>query len=226
MVGRRFLKWFFSAVDLGAAPFPIESTALISNRRRIPYDFASQCLSVDQVARYVRIFRPWLPTMPFMPPKERYWQCYIGILMMHRKLWEAAGGYDETFIYYGFMEFDFFLRLRMQYGSADLGPLVDWDFFHLDHVPAWQVEANVNRKLNVVRTPESPPPVFCPNGQNWGLAELDIPTDHGTAHALAARNPARQFVGALQFAFVTLVSTLRTIGRVREQRQPTALVKS
>ena len=41
-------------------------------------------------------------------PVDRYWQCYIGILLMHRKLWGIAGGYDESFIYYGYMEFDFF----------------------------------------------------------------------------------------------------------------------
>jgi hypothetical protein len=164
--------------------------------------------------------------MPFLPPKERFWQCYIGILLMHRSLWEAAGGYDETFIYYGFMEFDFFLRLRMQYQSADLGLLVDWDFFNLDHAPAWRVETTVNRKLNVVRTPSRPPPVFCPNGEGWGLAEMDIPVECGTPLARPAPTLVSRAVEACQFAVATISSTLHTLVRIQREPRESVLTKS
>ncbi len=223
LVGRRFFEWFFSALESPSGSFALESTAMISNRRRIPYAFAVRCPRFGLVERYVDLFHKLLPCMQ-APPVDRYWQCYIGILLMHRRLWEAAGGYDESFIYYGYMEFDFFLRLLKKFPGIDLGPLVRWDFYHLDHVEAWSVWRTVRRSLNPRRTPANPPEQFCPNGESWGLAEYDIPITSPPPGALQSLAGAGfGFSGAFKFAWITIASTISTFRCIiMEKRRPAA----
>jgi hypothetical protein len=218
LVGRRFLRWFFEALESGSAGFALAATAMISNRRRIPYDFAARRLPFAEVAGYVRTLRSWLPKMQ-PPPKALHWECYIGILLMHRRLWESAGGYDETFIYNGFMEFDFFLRLRLRYPGIDLGPLVGWDFHHLDHIPAWHSWATVSRAHNPIRTLQEPPPEFCPNGPDWGLRELDFPLVR-TARFANEIESRLQLAGfqAAHLLVATATSTLTTARRFLAER--------
>jgi hypothetical protein len=175
LVGHRFLEWFFATIESPDPPFPVESTAMIANRRRIPYAFASRCLPYALVERYVDRLRTRLPLMRPAPP-ERWWECYIGIVLLPRKLWEAVRGYDETFIYYGHMEFDLYLRLLQQFEGIPLETVVDCDFHHLDHVQTWAVWRTVTRTLNPARSPENPPPEVCPNGEDWGLTGYDLPT--------------------------------------------------
>lgn len=173
LVGKRFLQWFFKAIKSPTNAFPIEKTAMICNRRRIPYDFAVRCPPFPIVRKYLDLFRGVLPRM-ISPFPEWYWACYIGILLLHRDLWWMTGGYDESFIYYGLMEFDLFLRLLTSFRGMDLSPIVECDFYHLDHVPTWAVGKLQTRSSNPLRTPENPPPVLCPNGKSWGLANYEI----------------------------------------------------
>lgn len=175
LVGRRFLEWFFATIESPDPPFPVESTAMIANRRRIPYALAARCLPFALVERYVDLFRRRLPLMRPAPP-DRYWECYVGIVLLPRKLWDAVRGYDETFIYYGHMEFDLFLRLLQQFEGRGLETVVDCDFHHLDHVRRWAAWRTVRRTLNPARSLESPPPEPCPNGEAWGLIGHDLPT--------------------------------------------------
>jgi hypothetical protein len=213
LVGRKFLEWFFSA-DEGCdeAGFPLGSSVMISNRRRIPYDFASRCPSFPVVERYVSAFGSHLPVMG--GSGTQYWEVYIGILLFHRRLWEECGGYDETFLYYSFMEFDLFLRLRMRYEGVDLGPAVGHDFLHLDHMPAWlSWEAQPRRNNAVIRTLEAPPPVFCPTGPDWGLARYDLPLE--SASAGRGRSDARWRTSCWpELIRATASSTVRTVARV------------
>ena len=136
LVGRHFLEWFFRAVDEGDATFPLEASVMISNRRRIPYHFAVRTPSFPVVERYLSWLDRRLPD-DGLTMSDNYWECYIGIVLFHRRLWDECGGYDESFIYYSYMEFDLFLRLSMRYQGVDLGAIVGNDFYHLDHTPAW-----------------------------------------------------------------------------------------
>lgn len=214
LVGRRFLTWFFDAAENPADGPGIDTLAMVSNRRRIPYHFAVATPRFPLVERYVDTWggRGLLPRM-IQPAKDHYWQCYIGILLFHRTLWEACEGYDERFLYYGFMEFDLFLRLRTKYDGMDLGPVVGCDFFHLDHVRAWRVRVKQTRRENdLVRSLDEPPPQMQPNGPGWGLADHDLPLEPGTAGLTA--DEARWSPGdRTQMLRLTAVSTVLTAGQ-------------
>lgn len=223
LVGRRFLKWFFSALDSASVPFALPSTAMISNRRRIPYSFAVRCPPFAIAASYVDLFHAVLPRME-SPPADRYWQCYIGILLMHRSLWETARGYDESFIHYGYMEFDFFLRLCKKFPGLDLGPLVGWDFYHLDHVGAWSVWRTVRRAINPRRTPSNPPAHFSPNDASWGLARYDLALLPARASVDSFGDIRSRLSNPFKFIWVTLASTIATMrGILIEKRSSVPL---
>ncbi|HVW19138.1 MAG TPA: hypothetical protein VHB30_12910 [Solirubrobacteraceae bacterium] len=186
LVGRRFLRWLFDAARDGAT-FPLEASVMISNRRRIPYRFAVRTPPFPVVERYVRSFGRILPAMG--GGGSRFWEVYVGILLFHRDLWEQCAGYDESLIYYSYMEFDLFLRLASRYAAVDLGAIVGHDFHHLDHIPAWRSwEEQPRSNNNVIRTPEDPPPEFAPTGPGWGLAGHDLELEAGTAPALEERD--------------------------------------
>lgn len=212
LVGKSFFQWFFSTIDLATPSFQMSKTAMISNRRRIPYDFAVRCLSFPIVEKYVDLFHPFLPQMP---QPERYWECYIGILLLHRDLWWAARGYDETFIYYGRMEFDLFLRLLKEFQGTDIGRAVRHDFYHLDHVPYWSVWRSLKRSANPARTPEDPPPVFCPNDESWGLGDYDLPLLPQPHEALLPKTATEwRSLWASSLVYNTALSTIITPTRI------------
>lgn len=220
LVGGRFLQWFFTALDdPQSQPFPLESTIMISNRRRIPYHFAVQCPQFPLVEKYVRWFDKVLPRMTLPLPNSEYWQCYIGIVLLHRQLWDECGGYDESFIYYGFMEFDLFLRLHMRYEGADLGLAIDDDFYHLDHVPGWLFWHKPRlgvAKGNPVRTAENPPPEFCPSGSGWGLVNHHLALDTASNAPIPATADDMRWSTShwLNLITLTALSTVLTLSSI------------
>jgi hypothetical protein len=175
LVGRHFLEWFFAALERGdtGTGFPLDSSVMIANRRRVPYELAVRTPPAAVLRRYLAWGDRRLPQM--RGNGEHYWECYVGMLLLHRRLWAQCGGYDESFIHYSYMEFDLFLRLASRYAGVDLGRIVDTDFYHLDHLPAWRSWRVQSRTNNtVIRTLEAPPPEFCPTGPDWGLVRSGL----------------------------------------------------
>lgn len=182
LVSRHFLETFFWLTEKRRLLVPLEKAVLISNRRNIPYRFAVHVPSLPVVDRYVRWFGRRLPRMD-PPPAHLFYQCWIGILLMHRDVWHDCGGYDERFIYMDFMEMDVILRLSARYQVVDLGELADCAFYHLNHERP-RVSRHVNRyrrKVNPWRTLDDMPEEFAPNGGEWGLVKHDLEVLPGRA---------------------------------------------
>ena len=218
LVGHGFLKWFFTALsDPQSQQFPLESTMMISNRRRIPYDFAVRCPQFPVIEKYVKWFEQVLPQMARPMPDSEYWQCYIGIVLLHRQLWDECGGYDESFIYYSFMEFDLFLRLHMRYEGVDLGRVVNDDFYHLDHVPGWLIwhKPRAGRE-NPIRTVENPPLEFCPSGSEWGLVDYQLALEPASSDPIPVTADEMSWSAShwLNLITLTVISTILTLGSI------------
>jgi hypothetical protein len=196
---------------------------LISNRRNIPYRLAVRLPSLAVIDHFIRAFGHRLPEMA-PPPPHLFYECWIGILLMHRDLWRDCGGYDERFIYMDFMEMDIVLRLSDRYQVVDLGELVDCSLYHLNHEHP-RISRHVNREMRQVnpwRTLEEMPEEFAPNGTGWGLASYDLdvlPVEPGLASAeiespsLIAKWPA--------FTTLSLIIAAQTVadGLYRGSRQ-------
>ncbi len=214
LVGKQFLEKFFWMHEKQRMIVPLNKAAMISNRRRIPYRFATLCPSFWTVDRYLRWLGRFLPLMDPPPPHLPY-QVWIGILLFHRDLWYECGGYDERFIYMDFMEFDITLRLAKQYTFVDIGKIVDFDFYHLDHYrPGKYYRYGVGRKANPIRTPEFPPEEINPNGDNWGLIRYSLelmtyPVEH--IDAIKMKSSILLFEW-LTFIGVLLTSSVQIVG--------------
>jgi hypothetical protein len=166
LVGRRFLKQFLAWVETGV-PFraPLEGALLFANRRSIPYRFAVKSPSFAEVTRLIGWFgrRLRVETAPV------FYRSDVGIWLMHRDLWHEAGGYDERMIYMNDMEIDMSARLMTKYPMIDLGQLVGYDFYHLDHYhPRGPRSSSSHRRVNAQRPREDRG--LRPSGEHWGLA--------------------------------------------------------
>jgi hypothetical protein len=181
LVGTRFLRTFFELYERKQQlDVPLNSALMLSNRYQIPYRFASRCPSFWEVDRFIRSFGRFLSGEMFNLPPDQFLRSYVGIWLVHRDLWFECGGYDERMKYYNWMETDMILRLIQRgYTVVDLGKLIDYDFYHLEHYPPGVAGAFfANRKKNPWINLENPPKLdFHPNGEAWGLIQYSIETE-------------------------------------------------
>jgi hypothetical protein len=214
LVGRYFLERFFWLHEKRRMIVPLNRAVMSSNRRRIPYRFAVRCPSFWVVDRYLRWFAGSLALMD-PPPAHLQHQCYIGILLFHRDLWHQCGGYDERFIYMDFMEFDIVMRLAMQNTFVNIGEIVDYDFFHLDHShPRKPLRFGRSRKSNPARTIDNPPDQINPNGENWGLIQYPLEVLPYPVEQVAVNEarPVRSWLAWLAFISTLFISGVQMAG--------------
>jgi len=177
LVGRHFLETFLGWAAEGSAPVraPLDGALWFSCRRSIPYRFAVRCPGFVDVARLVDWFGRWLE-VEIVPT---FYYSSVGIWLMHRDVWDEAGGYDERMIYMNDMEIDMAARLMTRYPMIDLGKLVKYDFYHLDHYhPRGPRKSSAHRRVNNESAREDLG--IQPSGSGWGLKsaafEMTAPT--------------------------------------------------
>jgi hypothetical protein len=190
LVGRHFLEVLFEFVSgIRRLEVPLSRALLYSNRRTIPYWFAVLCPAYDHVVKYLQHERSAC-VMKAKSANWDFWTYWVGIWLIHRELWTDCGGYDERFIYYNWMEVEMISRLRQRYELIDFGKLVDYDFYHLDHVnprprifPSRAKRGGMSgRPNNHFRLDISAASLpFSPNGDDWGLAAFHFDLEQGLA---------------------------------------------
>ena len=214
LVGKRFLETFFDLYEGKQLPdIPLDSALLFANRRSIPYRFADQCPAFGHVDRCIRWFAPYMKVWNYNPHTKIFWTSYVGILLVHRDGWHEIGGYNEQFIYYDWMEVDLILRLRQKYPVVDLGKLVDYDFYHLDHYQlhaSWSAvlhpRATSAKSNSYILNLDTPPEILHPNGENWGLHQYALEVVNG----IDIETTVLAQSGGLAFVLLLLLALLRT----------------
>jgi hypothetical protein len=169
MVGREFLRRFLETVARPADAPDVDRRFLFAKRRNIPYRFASRCPSEWAVDRYLRWFSDGLKVQG---AKTLFYHAAVGIMVMHRGVWWEVGGYDERLVFMNHMEPDLAYRVGRFCALVDLEELTGLDFYHLDHVPAWQ---GLVRRENPFAVRLDRDKVLNPNGEVWGLAGHSLP---------------------------------------------------
>lgn len=173
LVGERFLRWFFDAVEgarrVGDPEVALERALLFANRRSIPYRFAVTCPRLRVVERFLA----WFGRRLRIETGRVFYRIDVGIWLLHRNLWWECGGYDERMIYMNDMEIDMATRLMSTYAMIDLGKLVEYDFYHLDHYhPRGSRSSATHRAVNAQSL--EPPLRLRPSGDGWGLAAYPL----------------------------------------------------
>lgn len=207
LVGPRFLKTFFELCEgRRSIEVPLESALLFSNVRMVPYRFAVRCPPILAVEQFIRRFGEGLP-IEVSPRMAFFWNS-VGIWLCSKSLWHECGGYDEEMLYMNSMEIDMIYRLLQKYRMVDLGKLVNYDFYHLEHYHPW-----VPRKSSVYRTTNAynshaPRTVFNPNDEQWGLARYSLPATP-SAHQGSASVVSGQWGLREEVAFSWLLALVK-----------------
>ncbi|NVJ47786.1 MAG: hypothetical protein HWE07_11690 [Cytophagia bacterium] len=167
-----FLENFFHAFekrkDFG---FDLETSYMFAARKQLPYAFVSKEPSLVSLDKCIENFRSWIFNEEL---KFCHWASPVGILMMHRDIWDDIGGYDERLIYYWFMDVDLATRLMKKYPIVNIGEKFGYHFYHLEHMPKGNLFRHSHRKLNPDWSKSFDKPVLNPNGKDWGLRGHDL----------------------------------------------------
>jgi hypothetical protein len=114
-----------------------------------------------------------------------------------------------------FMEFDIVMRLAMQNTFVNIGEIVDYDFFHLDHShPRKPLRFGRSRKSNPARTIDNPPDQINPNGENWGLIQYPLEVLPYPVEQVAVNEarPVRSWLAWLAFISTLFISGVQMAG--------------
>jgi len=208
LVGRRFLATFLDWVERQESPVraPLHGALWFSCRRSIPYRFAVRCPRFSDVARLIRWGGRWLE----VEVARTFYCSGVGIWLLHRDLWDESGGYDERMIYMNDMEIDMATRLMTRYPMVDLGKLVNYDFYHLDHYhPRGPRSSSAHRRVNHQHTRERAG--FRPSGRLWGMADADLAIAPATWCLNAVPRSWLSRVPTPRFAVVAAWMAVRTV---------------
>jgi hypothetical protein len=174
LVGQRFLEIFFALYESRRkCEVPLERALLFSNVRMVPYRFAVRCPSIWDVEQFVERFggKLKIEIASHLP----FYHYSVGIWLLPTALWNECGGYDENMLYMNGMEIDMIQRLLQKYVIVDLGKMIGYDCFHLEHYHPWVPRrSSVYRKTNDAPTLKA---AFQPNGESWGLVQWSLSVD-------------------------------------------------
>ncbi|WP_337286879.1 hypothetical protein [Candidatus Methylomirabilis sp.] len=175
LVGKRFLQYFFDLYEgRRQLDVPLTSALLFANVRMVPYRLSVRCPSFWTIDKYINCFWRFLKIQ--FTSRITFYRYSVGIWLLHRDLWNACGGYDERMIYMNDMEVNMIERLMKNHKVVNLGKLVDYDFYHLEHYhPLAPRRSSTYRMVNPW-SPFAQPDICHPNGPDWGLVQYPFET--------------------------------------------------
>jgi hypothetical protein len=208
LVGMRFLTTFFELYEgkrrLAA---PLNSALFFSNLRMIPYRIAARCPPSWVLESYIWLFGQ-ASKVEITRRKPFYWHG-VGIWLMSRALWHECGGYDEDMLYMNAMEIKMIQRLSQRYPIVNLGEVIGYDFYHLEHYHPWVPRmSSVYRKVNQDWERRK----YCvnPNGDVWGLGSYSLQVEKIAPSNIVAK-PSTPVAARRQFAlFMLLIAIERS----------------
>lgn len=172
LVTEDFLISFFNAFEGNSnIDFDLKNSYMFAARKQLPYSFVKKQPGLEEIDTCIQLFRNWIFSEEL---KFCHWASPVGILMMHRDMWEDIGGYDERLIYYWFMDVDLGTRLIKKYSIVNIGQKFGYNFFHLEHIRTGFKFRHSHRKLNPDWSKSFDKPVLNPNGPYWGMKNYDL----------------------------------------------------
>jgi len=193
------LRKLIEAVRTGnAGGVDLKRTLFGSSRYHIPKDFNTRNPTLEAIDRHVAANHSSYAHEKINT--KNFEGATNGLSLPRAEFWRAQG-FDESLIYWGWWDIEFYHRIRSQgFGFAD------WEdfgltFYHLEHF-----NNSKNRSLateNPRRINEQKMPTqFAPNGENWGLNNERVqiiswtpivrPRSSATTSGSAMTNAARE----------------------------------
>lgn len=149
---------------------------LFVERRSVPYRVSSLSLPLSQINWFIKTFSRFFKVESATDWGKEFWWSPVGIMMFHRDIWMATQGYDESLIYWGWMEGDLALRLGQKHKIIEFSKYVGHHLYHLEHYSNLTDYKDRNgaatpRKKN---QPKFNGLRYAVNSSSWGLDKLNL----------------------------------------------------
>ncbi len=142
-------------------PPPARRTLLSIRRRHVPWEVVSRRPPVAGLRSFLREHGSRLPSDPI----GRLCLSPSGTLLMHRDLWLAARGCDESYRHWAYSDVDLVFRMRLRHRACDFGEGEGRCLYHLQHNPPGAPLRRIVRDNPLHYGP------FTANGPGWGLGD-------------------------------------------------------
>ena len=144
---------------------------LFVERKSVPYRISRLSLPRSLISFFIKMFSSFLKLESATDWGKEFWHSPVGVMMFHRDIWMATQGYDESLIYWGWMEGDLALRLGQKHKVVEFSKFVGYNFYHLEHYSNLTEYKDRNgaatpRKKN---EPKFEGLNYCENSNDWGL---------------------------------------------------------
>lgn len=167
----KFFRAYYKTENFG---FDLSHSYMFAARKQLPFTYIKSEPDIAHIDHIIRRFRKWIYSeeLGFC-----YWASPVGILLMHRDMWNELGGYDERLIYYWYMDVDLGTRIIQKYPIVNIGKVFGYDFFHLEHMQTRLTLGGLHRKRNPDWSKSFNKPIINPNGNDWGLKNAGLPLE-------------------------------------------------
>jgi hypothetical protein len=177
IVGTDFFRNFLSLCNQNSSDsLDLDDSFLFVERRSVPFRISSKSLPLNQIKWFVQTFQNFLTVETATDWGKEFWHSPVGIMMFNRDIWMAAQGYDESLIYWGWMEGDLALRLGQKHKIIEFSKYVGYHLYHLEHYSNLTEYKDRNgaatpRKKN---QPKFNGLRYTVNSSSWGLDQLNL----------------------------------------------------
>jgi hypothetical protein len=180
-----------SEIDVAPA-----KSLLVASRRQVPWELASAAPTVEEIALHLNRSSNDVPLEKLIPG----FATPSAFAILHRDVWAACRGYDETLVNWGWMEIDLYLRLMQRHPWRDLASL-GVVLFHLEHYPN-NNRQGTPRKMN----PMAITTRFDTAMEDWGHPNLNLETVRAEPRAAIPRRELVTFPKTPEGAFPVILS--------------------
>jgi len=177
IVGREFFENFNNLIaKKDSLWFDPSDAFMFIERKSIPYRFSSRSYPMNYVFNYIKSYSSKLKVETGGTWGLPFWWSPVGIMIFHSRIWHESRGYDQSLIYWGWMEGDLAIRLGKKHLLIDFKDLAGNFLYHLEHYPSLTAYKDRNgpatpRQKNETKLYELNYQV---NDEHWGMHRENI----------------------------------------------------
>ena len=175
IIGKEFYTNFWHVMN-DKFKIDTEDAFMFVERRMVPYRVSNKSWALNNIRSYINWFGQYLKVETAVEWGKEFWWSPVGIMIFTNKIWKDTHGYDQRFLYWGWMEGDLALRLGQKHQVVEFSKHIGHYFYHLEHYPSMTAYKDRNGPATPRKKNE---PVFeglnyTVNDKNWGLKNYEL----------------------------------------------------
>ena len=150
--------------------FEVRSACMAIGRRQVPQELTYCFPNIEEIDHYLDFYASLLDEDRI----SNGTMGWAGSFLMHRSLWDECGAFDESSLYWGWVDIDFVLRNARRYVTISLSNF-GVTAYHLGHPPTYVKNSGKTPKKSKLNLHSIPYPFeYHPNHQDWGQGRYEL----------------------------------------------------